>query len=413
MVALEDVETMNDGFKNILIGVTGGIAAYKIPLLVRLLVQENYNVKIIMTDEASHFVTPETLSVLSKSPVYTSFFNEKREWNNHVHLADWADLFVIAPATANTLAKIANGYCDNLLLATYLSYNKKVLIAPAMDAEMWENETVQKNIEIIKAKRNHIVLPVEYGELASGIKGWGRMLEPHIIFNEIQKILKKSGELKNKKILVTAGATYEPIDPVRFIGNRSSGKTGVAIAWELAMRGAEVYLVYAHISVSLPVHPAIHCIKADTAQNMYEACLNVFKEVNAAVLSAAVADYTPVRYSKNKIKKENENLIIELQKTKDILKSLGEIKSAHQILAGFALETDNVIENAEKKLLSKNADVIFANECSVSNPAFEADENEMIAIFKSGELKNLGRHKKYILAEKIADELVVLLKHKH
>ncbi len=394
---------MTQQTKNILIGITGGIAAYKIPLLVRQLIQNNYNVKIIMTDDAQHFVTPETLSVLSKNPVYTSFFNEKREWNNHVHLADWADLLIIAPATANTLAKIANGYCDNLLMATYLSYTKKVLIAPAMDAEMWENEEVQNNIQKIKEKKHHIVLPVEYGELASGIKGWGRMIEPQEIFKYIQKVLVESNDLKGKKVIVTAGATYEPIDPVRFIGNRSSGKMGIAIAEELALRGAEVFLIYGNIQAKIPALQNIHSISAPTAESMYNECIRLFPESDVAILAAAVADYTPVNIADKKIKKNEDTFIIELKKTKDILKSLGEIKKPHQLLIGFALETDNLIENATKKIKTKNADIIFANECSKKNPAFNADENELIAIYKDGTIKNLGKHKKNILAEKIID----------
>lgn len=394
---------MTQEIKNILIGVTGGIAAYKIPLLVRQLIQSHYNIKIIMTDDAQHFVTPETLSVLSKNPVYTSFFNERREWNNHIHLSDWADLLVIAPATANTLAKIANGYCDNLLMATYLSYTKKVLIAPAMDAEMWENEEVQINIQKIKEKNHHIVLPVEYGELASGIKGWGRMMEPQEIFKYIEKVLVKSNELKGKKVIVTAGATYEPIDPVRFIGNRSSGKMGIAIAEELALRGAEVFLVYGNINTSLPHYSNIQKIHTPTAEEMYNACTQIFPETHIAILAAAVADYTPVNVSDKKIKKNEDAFIIELKKTKDILKSLGEIKKPHQLLIGFALETDNLIDNATKKLKSKNADIIFANICSEKNPAFNADENELIAIYKDGTIKNLDKHKKNILAEKIID----------
>lgn len=229
MDVVETNQKINSSKKRVLIGITGGIAAYKIPLLIRLLVQNNYEVKVIVTESAQHFVTIETLSVLSKNIVYKDFFNEKYEWNNHIHLADWADIMLIAPATANTLAKLAYGYCDNLLLATYLSYTKKVIIAPAMDAEMWEHPTVQENIKTLKERKNNIVLPVEYGELASGIKGWGRMVEPDFIFNVIQKVIFKANQFNNKKALVTAGATYEPIDPVRFIGNRSSGKTALPL----------------------------------------------------------------------------------------------------------------------------------------------------------------------------------------
>lgn len=394
---------------NVLIGITGGIAAYKIPLLIRLLVQEGHEVKIILTEAAENFVTKETLSVLSKNPVYTSFFNDKREWNNHVHLADWADIMVIAPATANTIAKMANGYCDNLLMATYLSFTKKVIIAPAMDAEMWLHPTTQNNLYQLQHRKHHLVLPVEYGELASGIQGWGRMLEPNEIFRHTLKILYQSQELLGKKFLITAGATYEPIDPVRFIGNRSSGKTGITIAEELALRGAEVVLVHGNIQAPLPVNTTIRTIKTETANEMFNECIKFFPEMHGAILAAAVADYTPVARTNEKIKKTEDTFQLTLQKTKDILKTLGTQKRQDQLLAGFALETNNVIENAIKKLTSKNADVIFANHCSDKNPAFNADENELIVVYKNKEVKNLGKHKKYLLAEKIADEIVQLL----
>lgn len=398
---------------NVLIGITGGIAAYKIPLLIRLLVQKEHEVKIILTENAEHFVTKETLSVLSKNPVYTSFFNEKREWNNHVHLADWADVLVIAPATANTIAKMANGYCDNLLMATYLSFTKKVIIAPAMDAEMWEHETVQIHLNQLKSRKNHIVLPVEYGALASGLTGWGRMLEPQDIFQHIQKILYKSEELIGKKALVTAGATYEPIDPVRFIGNKSSGKTGIAIAEELALRGAETYLVYGNVTAPLPHHPQIHCIQASTAQKMFDVCVEIFPQTQIAILTAAVSDYAPVTIAPEKIKKTEDIFQITLKKTKDILKTLGDLKKSEQLLIGFALETNNVIENAQKKLISKNADMILANECSPKNPAFSVEENELIILKPNNEIIKLGKHKKYVLAEKIVDEITNIIKVKY
>lgn len=401
---------MTEHNRNVLIGITGGIAAYKIPILIRLLVQKGFNVKVIMTDAAQKFVTPETISVLSKNVVYTSFFNEEREWNNHVHLADWADIFVIAPATANTMAKMTNGYCDNLLLATYLSYTKKVIIVPAMDAEMWENKSVQKNIFQLKEKKHHIVLPVGHGELASGIHGWGRMLEPQEIFHYIKKITEQSEILKGKNVLVTAGATYEPLDPVRFIGNRSSGKTGIAIAEEFALRGANVYLIYGNIQMSLPNYSTMQHSHTPTAEEMYQKCVELFPKMDIAVLSAAVADYTPVQVSNEKIKKSDDNMIITLKKTKDILKSLGEMKQKHQLLAGFALETNNLIENARKKLISKNADIIFANVCSAENPAFNTDENELVAVFKNNTTKHLGKHPKHILAEKIVNEIIIMIK---
>lgn len=394
---------------NVLIGITGGIAAYKIPLLIRMFVQKNYSVKVIMTENATQFVTPETISVLSKNSVYTSFFNEKKEWNNHIHLADWADVFIIAPATAHTLAKIANGYCDNLLLATYLSYTKKIILAPAMDAEMWESQAVQENIIKIKQKKNHIVLPVEYGELASGIQGWGRMLEPEKIFNYTEKILLTSNALSQKKILITAGATYEPIDPVRFIGNRSSGKTGIALAEAFAHRNAQVYLIYGNINTPLPHHPNIITHHTPTAQTMHEKCLELFPECNAAILSAAVADYSPVQISENKIKKSEDTLTITLKKNPDILQSLGKIKQEHQLLIGFALETEHLIENARKKMIAKNADVILANICTPNNPAFNTEFNEITILYKNGNTIHLNKQSKYQLAENIIDIITPII----
>ncbi len=397
---------MSQKSTKILIGVTGGIAAYKVPLLVRLFVQNNYEVKVITTPDAEQFVAVQTLSVLSKNQVYTHFFNEKREWNNHVHLADWADIFLIAPCTANTLAKIAHGYCDNLLMATYLSYTKKIFIAPAMDAEMWEHETTQQNIDMVKNKINHIVLPVEHGELASGIIGWGRMLEPDKIFGYIHKYQQKREQLKNKTVLITAGATYEPIDPARFIGNRSSGRTGIELAKECADRGAQVILIHGNVTMKLPVNPNIICVFTPTAKAMFDTCINYAQEYDIAILSAAVADYTPKNITNSKIKKQAEEITIALEKTKDILKTLGERKKTNQLLIGFALETENVIENAKEKLQRKNADMIIANECSDRNPAFSTEENKITILDRKGNAKEFPKLNKHAIATVIIDSVI-------
>ena len=336
--------------KNILLGISAGIAAYKSASLVRLFIKAGANVKVVMTPASKDFITPLTLSTLSKNSVHSSFTNEEDEnavWNNHVELGLWADLFVIAPTTANTLAKMSNGVCDNLLMATYLSAKCPVYFAPAMDLDMYKHQTTLRSFNLLKSFGN-IMIPATSGELASGLIGEGRMAEPEDIVAFIENDILGKLPLKGEKVLVTAGPTYEAIDPVRFIGNHSSGKMGFEIAKAAANFGAEVILITGptHESVS---HSLIQVIKVTSAQEMFDHVHQHFSEVSIAVLSAAVADYKPKYVSDQKIKKSDTSFTIELEKTKDILASLGKIKK-QQYLVGFALETNNELENAKSKL---------------------------------------------------------------
>ncbi|HEX6223711.1 MAG TPA: bifunctional phosphopantothenoylcysteine decarboxylase/phosphopantothenate--cysteine ligase CoaBC, partial [Chryseolinea sp.] len=345
--------------KKIILGVCGGIAGYKSAVLTRLLVKAGAEVKVVMTPSAHQFITPLTLSTLSKNPVLTSFEKETTgEWNNHVELSLWADALIIAPATANTIAKIAGGLCDNLLLATYLSARCPVWLAPAMDLDMLQHPATKMNLEKIRNFGNVIIEPA-YGELASGLTGNGRMAEPEDILSQIEFFFNGSQKLKGKSVLVTAGPTYEAIDPVRFIGNHSSGKMGFAIAEELAREGAVVHLVTGPTDqktrqAGITVSPVI------SAEEMYNACTAVFGQTDITVLAAAVADYRPAVQSKEKIKK-NGSMTLELTKTQDIAASLGKIKQKDQFVVGFALETEHEQDNALKKLESKNFDLIVLN----------------------------------------------------
>src|SRR6185503_1140352 len=323
--------------KNIVLGICGSIAAYKSALLVRLLIKAGASVQVVMTPDATSFITPLTLSTLSKKPVLSDYFiPETGEWNNHVELGLWADLLIIAPASANTLAKMANGLCDNLLLAVYLSAKCPVYFAPAMDLDMWKHEATQQNIQTLQSFGN-IIIPPATGELASGLYGEGRMAEPEDIIDFLSAELKKKLPLANQKILVTAGPTYEAIDPVRFIGNHSSGKMGFAIADQAAKLGADVVLV-AGPSAQVSKHAAIKRIDVTSASEMLDACLEHFSDSKICIMSAAVADYAPVNISLQKIKKGDARFNLELKKTVDILSRLGSIKKNGQILAGFALE---------------------------------------------------------------------------
>lgn len=363
--------------KKIVIGVTGSIAAYKIPLLVRLLIKQGVDVKVVMTPSSADFVSPLVLSTLSKNEVLIDLSNDNK-WTNHVHLGRWADLMLIAPASCNTLSKMATGMCDNLLLAVYLSATCPVMIAPAMDEDMWKHPATKQNIAQLKS-HGHYLLKVETGELASGLIGEGRMAEPEAIMETIESFFESVSDFKGKKILITAGPTYESIDPVRFVGNHSSGKMGIAIAEEFSRRGGHVTLVLGPTSQSLP--SCIHkIIKVQSAAEMYNSCIKVFEHCDVAVMAAAVADYTPIKIEKEKIKKDGDALLIELKKTKDILASLGSIKRKNQILVGFALETNNEKQNALKKLKAKNADAIVLNSLNDSGAGFGTDTNK-ITIF--------------------------------
>jgi len=368
--------------KKILLGITGSIAAYKAASLIRLFVKEGAEVKVLMTPLAKEFITPLTLATLSRNPVLCDFFETKTgDWHSHVDLGVWADVFIIAPATANTLAKMAAGLADNLLLTTYLSARCPVFAAPAMDLDMFRHPATQENIALLRKRGVHFIEPAT-GELASGLEGKGRMEEPEKIFLAVSAFLNDSRQeerkkkLNNKTVLITAGPTYEPIDPVRFIGNFSSGKMGYALAEAFAGAGARVILVSGPVSLS-PEHPSIEIIRVTTAREMLEKCLAVFPRCDIAILAAAVADYTPANPSKNKLKREHDTLSLELKANPDIAAELGKRKKAGQILAGFALETGNGHENALQKLRKKNFDFIVLNSLEDQGAGFGTDTNKI------------------------------------
>ncbi len=391
--------------KKILLGVTGSIAAYKTAVLVRLLVKQGAEVKVIMTSAAKDFVTPLSLSTLSKNNVLTDLA-ENDAWANHVMLGRWADVFLIAPLSCNTLAKMATGLCDNLLMAVYLSATSPVVVAPAMDEDMWHHSATKSNLQKIAAAGNSII-PVENGELASGLTGEGRMAEPETIVKWLESFFLSHLELSGKKVLVTAGPTHELIDPVRFIGNHSSGKMGVAIAEEMQKRGAEVILVLG--PSALTVKHGIQVIRVTSATEMYNACLDIFTAVDIAVMSAAVADYTPVSPSKQKIKKKEAVFSVELAKTKDILKTLGEHKKAGQFLVGFALETNNEKAFALEKLKEKNADMIVLNSLNDTGAGFGHDTNKITIFDKQGNEHAFDTKAKTAVAADIVNILIKLL----
>lgn len=361
----------------ILLGITGGIAAYKTPQLVRLLVKKGHNVRVILTEKAKEFVTPLTLSTLSKEPVLSDFATIDGVWNSHVALAQWADLLLIAPATANTIAKMASGQCDNLLLATYFSAKKPVWVAPAMDLDMYAHPTVTENLIKLERFGNHII-PATYGELASGLVGQGRMAEPEDIVASIETALQETLPLKDKKILITAGPTYQAIDPVRFIGNFSTGKMGIALANEAVRQGAEVHLVLGP-SAEKNIDNKIHLHRVVSAQQMYEAAVAQFETCDMAILAAAVADYTPAEVAPQKIKKKGDELTLTLIPTIDILASLGKLKTTQKLI-GFALETENEVENAQLKLQKKNLDAIVLNSLRDKGAGFGTDTNKITFI---------------------------------
>ncbi|HLW33400.1 MAG TPA: bifunctional phosphopantothenoylcysteine decarboxylase/phosphopantothenate--cysteine ligase CoaBC [Aequorivita sp.] len=376
--------------KNILLGVTGGIAAYKAAFLVRLLVKKGADVKVVMTASAKEFVTPLTLSTLSKNEVLSTFTDEEQDpseknamghreplWHNHVDLALWAHLIVIAPATANTLSKMASGSCDNLLLAVYLSAKCPVYFAPAMDLDMYQHPTINQIFDKL-ASYGNIQIPAAYGELASGLVGQGRMAEPEEIVTFLENDILKKLPLQNKKILITAGPTFEAIDPVRFIGNHSSGKMGFSLAEAAAELGAEVVLITGPVSLELE-NDFVKVVRVTSAEEMYKATHKYFPLCDIAILSAAVADYRPLEQAVEKIKKKDDDLVLKLTKTKDILASLGEIKKK-QFLVGFALETENEVENAKSKLKKKNLDLIVLNSLRDEGAGFQKDTNKVSLI---------------------------------
>ena len=388
--------------KKILISITGGIAAYKINSLVRDFIKQGAEVQVIMTPSAKDFVSPLTLSTLSKRPVYTDFFTENKEWNNHIDLALWADIMLVAPCTANSLAKMVNGICDNLVIATYLSAKCPIFIAPAMDLDMYVHPSTERNLNLAQEFGNYII-PAEEGELASGLIGKGRLAEPETILETILHYFnskeKYTSKLNGKKVLITAGPTYEAIDPVRFIGNHSSGKMGFAIAEECQKRGAEVILVSGPTSLYPSENIDLH--RVTSAKEMFDKVFEFYENVDIVISSAAVADYAPKTVANEKIKKDKESFSIELVKNPDILKIMGEQKEK-QFLVGFALETQNEEENAKGKLKRKNLDMIVLNSLKDSGAGFKKDTNK-IKIITRKEQKEFDLKSKIEVAKDILD----------
>ncbi len=394
--------------KKILIGITGSIAAYKIPYLIRLLVKEGAEVQVILTPNARDFVTPLTISTLSKRPALTfPFDNTDGTWNSHVDMGQWADLLLIAPASAATLSKMANGLADNLLVTTYLSAKCPVFFAPAMDLDMFKHPATKQNVEKLISFGHHLIEP-QVGELASGLCGAGRMEEPENILEVIRDFFKKKNSFSHKKILVTAGPTYEAIDPVRFIGNFSSGLMGFEIAAEAAGRGAEVTLISGptHLQCN---HPSVKRIDVVSANQMMAACSETFPDSDITIMAAAVADFAPVAISETKIKKDAALNHIQLKPTPDILATLGKRKNQHQILVGFALETNAELENAQKKLKNKNLDLIVLNSLNDKGAGFGLPTNKITIIAGNGEQREYPLKPKKEVASDILDRLAELM----
>ena len=385
-------------------GVTGSIAAYKAATLTRLLVKEGANVKVVMTPLAKEFITPLTMATLSKSPIMVDFYNpENGDWNSHVDLGLWADLYLIAPASANTIGKMAGGIADNLLLTTYLSAKCPVMVAPAMDLDMYKHPATQRNLKVLQSFGNIIIEP-ESGELASGLIGKGRIEEPERIVAFIADYFARQEDFKGKKVVVTAGPTYEKIDPVRFIGNYSSGKMGLAIAEEFAGRGAEVVLVCGPVNLKTS-HPAIRRVDVESAAQMYEVTSKEFVNSDVAVLSAAVADFTPKEKADHKIKRGKDDLLLELLPTKDIAAELGRIKTASQLLVGFALETNDEEVNALSKMQRKNLDMIVLNSLNDKGAGFSVDTNKVTILDKAGDKTVYELKTKVEVAKDIVDQI--------
>ncbi len=389
----------------VILAISGSIAAYKSAILTRLFVKNGVEVQVLMTDSARQFITPLTLSTLSKRPVISEIISDAA-WNNHVELGLWADAFVVAPATATTLSKMAAGNADNIVTATYLSARCPVFVAPAMDLDMWTHGATRRNLDLLRGDGCHII-PVGHGELASGLVGDGRMAEPEDIVGFLEAFFAQKKDLLHKKILVTAGPTYEALDPVRFIGNRSSGKMGYAIAEELAERGAEVTLISGPTKLSSK-HPSVKCLKVESAQQMFELSTAEFPNCDGAILAAAVADYRPKEVSDVKIKKKDSEMSLELEKTPDIAAHLGTIKQAHQRTVGFALETNNEFENAVSKLKRKNFDFIVLNSMQDKGAGFNTDTNKISIIFDETTFKTFDLKSKDDVAKDIVDNLVQL-----
>jgi phosphopantothenoylcysteine decarboxylase / phosphopantothenate---cysteine ligase len=391
--------------KNIILGVTGSIAAYKAAFFVRLLVKEGATVKVIMTAASKDFITPLTLSTVSKNPVVSEFVKgPSGEWNNHVDLGLWADAMIIAPASANTIGKMANGICDNILLATYLSARCPVFVAPAMDLDMYQHPSVISNLDKLVSFGNYLI-NAEHGELASGLIGQGRLAEPEHLVQTLNDFFQNGERLNKKKVLITAGPTYEAIDPVRFIGNHSTGKMGFAIALEAANQGALVTLVSGPTQVSVS-HPNIDLIKVNSGKEMFSACKTIFQECNITILAAAVADYAPKTTATQKIKKLSDEMQLELVKTTDIAKELGKMKSNRQINVGFALETNAEIENAQKKITNKNLDLIVLNSLKDEGAGFGHDTNKISIIDNQNNIDHFELKSKKEVAKDIINAIV-------
>ena len=390
--------------KHIVIGVTGGIAAYKTAYLIRDLVKRGAEVKVIMTEKAKAFITPLTLATLSKNPILVDFFDPTNgAWNSHVSLGLWADAYIIAPATANTIAKMAHGIADNLLTTAYLSARCPIFVAPAMDLDMYAHPTTQENISYLKGKGVNII-DAGSGFLASGLEGKGRMAEPEEISNYVADYFSASKELAGKKVLITAGPTYEKIDPVRFIGNHSTGKMGYALAEECAARGAKVSLVSGPVQIKAK-HPNIQTISVTSAEEMYNAANEEFDSADICILCAAVADFKPETQADEKIKREKDDLVIRLKPTQDIAASLGAKKRNDQIMVGFALETNNEAENAQGKLVRKNLDFIVLNSLKDANACFGYDTNKITIIERNGNTKAFELKSKTEVAKDIIDNI--------
>ena len=394
--------------KHIILGVMGSIAAYKAATLTRLLVKEGASVKVVMTPLAKEFITPLTMATLSKSPIMVDFYNpENGDWNSHVDLGLWADLYLIAPASANTIGKMAGGIADNLLLTTYLSAKCPVMVAPAMDLDMYKHPATQRNLKVLQSFGNIIIEP-ESGELASGLIGKGRMEEPERIVAFIADYFARQEDFKGKKVVVTAGPTYEKVDPVRFIGTCSSGKMGLAIAEEFAGRGAEVVLVCGPVNLKTS-HPAIRRVDVESAAQMYEVTSKEFVNSDVAVLSAAVADFTPKEKADHKIKRGKDDLLLELLPTKDIAAELGRIKTASQLLVGFALETNDEEVNALSKMQRKNLDMIVLNSLNDKGAGFSVDTNKVTILDKAGDKTVYELKTKVEVAKDIVDQIAFRL----
>lgn len=387
--------------KRVLIGVTAGIAAYKIPILVRLFKKAGFDVRCVITPESKEFVSPLVLSVLSGSPVYSTLINEDKTWNNHVELAEWADFFLIAPLTANTLAKMASGICDNLLLSVYFSMKSQTIVAPAMDLDMYRHPTVLRNLDMIQ-NDGVFVIPAEFGPLASGLTGQGRMAEPETIFKELNQLItdKSTSVFTGKSVLITAGPTYEAIDPVRFIGNHSTGKMGFALAEVFLKKGANVKLITGPTNLQL-VNNNLELISINSAEEMFQEVKKHWSNQDIGIFSAAVADYRPKVVSTDKIKKNSNELLLELIKNPDILHWAGQMKKDSQFLVGFALETTDEIAHATQKLERKNLDCIILNSLQDSGAGFATDTNKVTILDKQKNKSELSLKSKYEIAQEI------------